>query len=190
MKTSHQVMEQPASLSGHPVLEFLNTTAMIEGNLQDLLQRDADVVRLLARLGWPTSFQGGGLLDEARQIRKVIRQLIESRKAGRPLALQPLNAFLSQSRSHLELKPGKQSVCDVHRVWEQQTVQQALSPLTEAAAELLAKADFELIRRCEGESCVLWFYDLTRSHRRRWCSMASCGNRHKVAAFRSRLSPL
>jgi len=58
----------------------------------------------------------------------------------------------------------------------------------EAAAELLAEGDFELIRRCESESCVLWFYDRTKSHRRRWCSMASCGNRHKVAAFRSRRS--
>ena len=57
-----------------------------------------------------------------------------------------------------------------------------------AAAELLASGNFSLIRRCESESCVLWFYDRTKSHQRRWCSMASCGNRHKVAAFRKRRS--
>ncbi|WP_327229156.1 CGNR zinc finger domain-containing protein [Achromobacter xylosoxidans] len=30
------------------------------------------------------------------------------------------------------------------------------------------------------------FHDKTKSHRRRRCSMALCGNRMKVAAFRSR----
>ncbi|NEJ40784.1 CGNR zinc finger domain-containing protein, partial [Rhizobium ruizarguesonis] len=34
--------------------------------------------------------------------------------------------------------------------------------------------------------CTLFFLDTTKSHRRRWCSMALCGNRMKVAAFRSR----
>jgi predicted RNA-binding Zn ribbon-like protein len=51
---------------------------------------------------------------------------------------------------------------------------------------LLATGDFSLVRRCENAACVLWFYDRTRSHHRRWCSMARCGNRHKVAAFRKR----
>jgi predicted RNA-binding Zn ribbon-like protein len=32
---------------------------------------------------------------------------------------------------------------------------------------------------------VLWFFDRTKSHRRRWCSMAVCGNRHKAARFRA-----
>nr|WP_254214234.1 CGNR zinc finger domain-containing protein [Burkholderia multivorans] len=33
---------------------------------------------------------------------------------------------------------------------------------------------------------MLWFLDRTKSHRRRWCSKALCGNRQKVAAFRRR----
>jgi predicted RNA-binding Zn ribbon-like protein len=44
------------------------------------------------------------------------------------------------------------------------------------------------VRRCEGVDCVLWFYDRTKAHRRRWCSMEGCGNRAKVARFRSRAS--
>jgi predicted RNA-binding Zn ribbon-like protein len=61
-----------------------------------------------------------------------------------------------------------------------------LAPVAEWAADLLADGDFELIRRCESEECVLWFYDRTKSHHRRWCSMATCGNRHKVAQYRMR----
>jgi predicted RNA-binding Zn ribbon-like protein len=33
---------------------------------------------------------------------------------------------------------------------------------------------------------VLYFYDTTKNHRRQWCSVAMCGNRHKVAEFRRR----
>jgi len=34
--------------------------------------------------------------------------------------------------------------------------------------------------------CRRVFYDNTRSHTRRWCSYATCGNRANVAAYRSR----
>jgi predicted RNA-binding Zn ribbon-like protein len=179
---------QPEMLSDHPVLEFLNTTPMVEGKLEDLLQTDADVLSTLTRLGWPTTFEGPGLLTVARNLREMLRHLVENRKAKIPLDLAQLNKFLAQARSHLELNQDKNGPLDVHRIWEHLTPQQALAPLAEAAADMLANGDFALIRRCESESCVLWFYDRTKSHRRRWCSMASCGNRHKVAAFRNRRS--
>lgn len=67
-----------------------------------------------------------------------------------------------------------------------QTAEQFLAPIAEAAATLLVEGDFGLVRTCEHPECVLWFYDRTKGHRRRWCSMALCGNRHKVAEFRKR----
>jgi predicted RNA-binding Zn ribbon-like protein len=42
------------------------------------------------------------------------------------------------------------------------------------------------IRQCEGETCALLFLDTSRSGDRRWCSMAGCGNKAKVADFRRR----
>jgi predicted RNA-binding Zn ribbon-like protein len=32
----------------------------------------------------------------------------------------------------------------------------------------------------------LYFYDTTKNHTRRWCSMTGCGNRAKAAAFYER----
>jgi predicted RNA-binding Zn ribbon-like protein len=66
------------------------------------------------------------------------------------------------------------------------TVEAALVPVAEAVARLLAEGDFKLVRKCESADCTLWFHDRTKSHHRRWCSMALCGNRAKVAAFRAR----
>ncbi|WP_428243533.1 CGNR zinc finger domain-containing protein [Gynuella sp.] len=42
------------------------------------------------------------------------------------------------------------------------------------------------VRQYEAHDCTLVFLDTTKSHRRRWCSVVLCGNRMKVAAFRSR----
>ena len=50
----------------------------------------------------------------------------------------------------------------------------------------LTEGDLQRVRTCEAHDCTLVFEDTTRSGRRRWCSMALCGNRMKVAAFRSR----
>jgi len=48
-------------------------------------------------------------------------------------------------------------------------------------ASLLAAGDRHLVRQCDGVDCTMWFYDRTKAHRRRWCSMALCGNRPRHA---------
>jgi predicted RNA-binding Zn ribbon-like protein len=42
------------------------------------------------------------------------------------------------------------------------------------------------VRECLNEECTRLFVDLSRSANRRWCGMAECGNRHKVANYRKR----
>jgi predicted RNA-binding Zn ribbon-like protein len=174
----------------HPALNLLNTVSRINGQLIDSFQGEDDVLQWLKRAGWPVehnlaNFQPS-LLHSARTLRETIRTLVEERKAGRRGNSEALNACLAQAQSYLELIPRENGSFQLQRKWKQQTPAQILAPLAEAAAELLAMEDFSLIRRCENEECVLWFYDRTKSHHRRWCSMAACGNRHKVAAFRKR----
>ena len=53
-----------------------------------------------------------------------------------------------------------------------------------AAEDLLADPDRPTVRACPGEDCGWLFLD-TRG-RRRWCDMASCGNRAKVRAHAQR----
>ncbi|MGC2528100.1 MAG: CGNR zinc finger domain-containing protein [Candidatus Acidiferrum sp.] len=63
-----------------------------------------------------------------------------------------------------------------------------LAAIARSAAELIAEGPGTALRVCSNPSCGLFFYDTSRTHRRRWCSMSSCGNRHKVAAFSRRRS--
>ena len=62
-------------------------------------------------------------------------------------------------------------------------VSQALSSIARDAVAILT-ADDGRIRRCAG--CGRVFHDDSRTGNRRWCSMLTCGNRAKVAAFRAR----
>jgi predicted RNA-binding Zn ribbon-like protein len=64
-------------------------------------------------------------------------------------------------------------------------VGQALSSLARDAVAMLAAEDVG-IRRCDADDCRMVFHDESRTGSRRWCSMARCGNRAKVRAFRQR----
>jgi hypothetical protein len=44
-------------------------------------------------------------------------------------------------------------------------------------------------RMCANPECLTVFYDRSKNHSARWCSMQSCGNRNKVRAFRERHAP-
>lgn len=178
-------------VADHLALELLNTAFVLNGELVDSLQSDKDVLRWLVDVGWPVesnlaNSKPDTLLHSARTLRDAIRKLIETRKAGKRADVAHFNAFLAESQNHLKLSPGKGGILNLEREWKQRTPEEILAPLAESAAELLSAGDFNLVRQCEDPDCVLWFYDRTRSHHRRWCSMAACGNRNKVAAFRAR----
>jgi predicted RNA-binding Zn ribbon-like protein len=56
--------------------------------------------------------------------------------------------------------------------------------LARAAGALLASTELETVGRCPGEGCGWLFLD-TRG-RRRWCTMAVCGNRAKARRHAAR----
>ena len=178
-------------LAGHPALDFLNTRMRVNRELVDFLQRDEDVLRWLKRVGLPVAKSRPdtvpmSLVDAARTLRENIRSLVEKRKAGQRGDPSVLNRFLAEAQSHPRLVWNKPRSLMIERVRRQDTPARILAPVAEAAADLLATGDFTLVKRCEDETCVLWFSDQTKSHHRRWCSTVLCGNRHKVAAYRKR----
>ncbi|KTB54814.1 ABATE domain-containing protein [Pseudomonas sp. MAFF 301514] len=182
---------EPHVLADDPVLDMLNTLANIDGVPWDFWQADADVAAWLVRLQWVEQngiplFEPGALLSAARELREVIRELVAARKAQQPGNPAALNSFLRKAVSHPQLVWRAGETPTLERQRKQQTAEQFLAPIAEAAATLLVEGDFNLIRRCEHPECILWFYDRTKAHKRRWCSMALCGNRHKVAEFRKR----
>ncbi|MBV8634240.1 MAG: CGNR zinc finger domain-containing protein [Burkholderiaceae bacterium] len=184
-------VREPVLLADHVALDLLNTQAMVDGALYDFWQADSDVANWLIRVGMqgrqPGSMPiGGVLLATARELRAVARELITARKACRTADVGKLNTFLREAASYPQLVWQDAAAPHIERAYIAQSAMQLFAPLAEAIAQLLVEGDFNLVRSCEHPDCVLWFYDRTKAHKRRWCSMARCGNRAKVAEFRKR----
>jgi predicted RNA-binding Zn ribbon-like protein len=178
----------PLFLADDLALDFINSAFGVGAAHHECLDSDAGVLDWLRRSGLPAASAEaappGRLLQAALALRQTIRALVEQRKAGAVGELTALNRVLAAgSARELVLEHG-------HLHYRRRAVaaraEDLLVPVAEAAARLLAEGDFALVRKCESHDCTLWFYDRTKSHRRRWCSMAQCGNRMKVAAFRAR----
>ncbi|RPD94649.1 hypothetical protein BBB56_20300 [Candidatus Pantoea deserta] len=179
----------PGHIADHLALDFLNTVAQVENQPHDFFQTDADVIRWLNDVGYAShagevKTRSGALLKAARELRAVILHAVEQKKNGGVWQTERLNHFLRSAISHPELTLNQQGQTEYHRVYASATPEQQLAPVAEQAADLLANGDFALVRNCEHPDCTLWFYDRTKAHRRRWCSMAVCGNRAKAARFR------
>lgn len=65
------------------------------------------------------------------------------------------------------------------------TAAAALSTLARDAIDLLGGPLARRIRVCAAENCGLLLVDNSKPGRRRWCSMALCGNRAKIRTHRS-----
>ncbi len=190
-----------------PGLDFLNSVATPvdvpidwiadgEGLLSWLEQAGMAPASALAALRAQfTAAEFDTVAGEARALREWFRGFVRERK-GRPLAgsdlgeLAPLNDLLARDDRYGEVvAAGSEGAAAfeyrVNRRWK--SPESLLMPIAEALAQLVCEQDFTHVKACEGPKCTLLFADHTRGHARRWCSMAICGNRAKVAAHRKRL---
>lgn len=183
---------QAPMVADHPALDLLNTEARSpSGEAVDYWQTGEDVLRWLAHLdllpaaSTSATVDPAELLSEAKALRTLARRLVvELVETGGSAEPTGLNVYLHAYRStpHLEHDADGQLVL-ARRAYGT-SARSLLGPVAEAVAGLLAGPDPSLLKQCGHPECILWFYD--RSGRRRWCSMALCGNRQKVARFRKR----
>ena len=93
-----------------------------------------------------------------------------------PLAI--LNAELQHSMTAAILEPAPGG----YRLGWPPTGQldQMLWPVVRSAADLLTSPSLGRVAECDGQGCGWLFVDTSKAGRRRWCSMAICGNRAKA----------
>jgi predicted RNA-binding Zn ribbon-like protein len=131
--------------------------------------------------------------EQARHLREWFRGFVRERK-GRSLAaadlrhVERLNRLLETDEKFQQLvkTDGKAQSLELRTMRRWRSPESLLLPIAEALATCISDEDFSHVKACEGSQCTLLFADHTRGHARRWCSMAICGNRAKVAAHRQR----
>lgn len=178
-------------LADHLGLDLLNTRAELNGLSYEFWNSDEDVMRWLVRVGvapkdGSPAPAAPGVLKQARELREMARALVVQRKRGEQGDPAALNKFMRAYQTFPHLVRDDAGGYKLVRRAADNSVGQLLGEVAEAVALLLAEGDFALVKECEHPECVMWFYDRTKAHKRRWCSMAMCGNRHKAAEFRKR----
>ncbi len=117
-------------------------------------------------------------------LREVWNAQVETRTPAQP-ALDTVNALLRQA-PRIELVPGEGGIGVGHRHTDDDPTGEALARVVEPLVEALATGDTDRFRICANDACRWVFEDTSRAGRRRWCDMASCGNRAKVQRYRSK----
>jgi predicted RNA-binding Zn ribbon-like protein len=182
----------------HLAVDFANTVVVSNGDLEDLLGSWSDLVGWLSqtglsthpRLNIPTSRSREALkkvLELREAWKEQLAQIILGNKVSEKF-LERLNRLLAGEIFHETLhRDGEKVFSFVRSVSQLEGEKLALGILARQIALFLVEANLSYLRRCANTtSCVLYFYDTTKNHRRQWCSVASCGNRHKVSEFRKR----
>lgn len=192
--------EQPFPVdSGSLALDLLNTLRREGDRVVDSIGAPADFLAWLdaSGLGRPPGPSAEDLrsppaarilLTEARGLRGELLRLFETRRAGGsvgPHLLYGLNRVLGAGRIVAQVRAQSNELRLVEREAGEGPLA-ALAPLAREAARLLTEVDPGRIRRCAAEDCGRWFLDTSKGGRRRWCSMATCGNRAKAARHRRR----
>lgn len=128
------------------------------------------------------------LLLRARRLHgalsKAFVAMVENAPATHDWA-EPINEVLRITEGHDELVQQDGS-WHLEFVARESGLDWLLAAIARSGAELVSEGAGAPLRVCSNAACGLFFYDTSRTGRRRWCSMATCGNRHKVAAFSRR----
>ncbi len=177
----------------HLAMDLLNTQAQGSQSLIEYWNKGEDVLEWLARHGivpapGVEAADVQVLLAQARALRGVAFEVIARRKRGESFDTGGLNAYLDGYMSSPKLLRSEDGGVTLVRISRGGAIASLLGAVAESVAQLLVDGDFNLVKQCEHPECILWFYDRTKAHKRRWCSMASCGNRYKAAQFRKRSS--
>ena len=126
-------------------------------------------------------------LEHVHDVRNALREVAEAiteRRAPRASALNTVNRAL-HARQVIELVPAPDGVNVDHR-HVGDPIDDALSRLADPLVTELTAGHPERIRVCASDTCQWLFYDASRTGRRRWCDMTTCGNRAKAARYRAR----
>lgn len=181
----------PLFLADNLALDFINSEYGTGDDRHDCFDDARSVIDWLDRVGLVPkgTVAPPELLEEARQLRDAARTVVHAAMSSSKADLTVVNRVLERGRPETRLK------------WDQNTQRYRVEvrtgtdspagllwPVADALVKLITNDKFEYVRQCEAHDCILLFHDLSKSHRRRWCSMATCGNRMKVAAFRNRKS--
>jgi predicted RNA-binding Zn ribbon-like protein len=183
------VLQGPVRPELSDSLDFINTLAHDrDGDTEHLATPEAAEAWLTTHGARAPLHLSDTDLVTVRSTRQAMRELADAvvqQRAPSAEALDRLNGLLALGdRPRLVLVDDSVAVAAAHA---HDPLQDALTHLVEPLVDLVEHGDPARLRTCDDETCRWVFYDESRTARRRWCDMSTCGNRAKAARHRARL---
>ncbi len=171
---------------GEPFEHFIQPADMAVWLRDHGLLHDASLDPDVARLMEPGP-AADRALARVRQVRTALRELVDATVEMRPPAAGAVDVVNQAMRAHqrLVLVAGDDGVSLDHR-HEGDALDDALARIAERVAREVSGDRADRLRICDNASCRWLFFDSSPTGRRRWCDMATCGNRAKAARHRAR----
>jgi predicted RNA-binding Zn ribbon-like protein len=144
----------------------------------------ANRVRAQAMGNEPLMARDIGRIHGVRSALREVAHSISEHRSPDAGSLELINRAL-HARQVIELVPAPDG-CSVDHRHVGDPIDDALARLTEPLVTELTEGHPERIKICASDTCEWIFYDGSRTSRRRWCDMATCGNRAKAARHRAR----
>ncbi len=166
------------------VQAFVNTVDIQDGPEQ--LSDPSALERWLVAHGLMESGQevSGADVTNAIAVREAIRGVIGANAGATiyPLDIATLNGAGAASR--LRARFGADGKARLEP--EAGGATGAMGRMVSAVFTAMADEDWGRLKLCGSSTCRWAFFDRSRNHSSRWCTMASCGNRQKARRFRQR----
>ncbi|MGH8925291.1 MAG: CGNR zinc finger domain-containing protein [Acidimicrobiia bacterium] len=179
-------------IGNHPATDLCNTEPVVGGRRLDLLSDLDALIRWVPLAGVTSEIDPAAIsgAEAERSIRFVHRLRAALRAVLEPAtpdadATNALNRVLREQPGSLVVDLSSTDV--VSWVASTGAAQLRLDIVTSVVD--IFRHDRRLIRKCANPACELLFLDLSKSRRRRWCDMTTCGNRAKAAAHYARGRP-
>ncbi|MEW5916812.1 MAG: CGNR zinc finger domain-containing protein [Gemmatimonadota bacterium] len=186
-------------------LDFINTDDVRRGVRVDVLRDfdglllwlaaarvlDAERLALMRRRALQQPAGATASLVDARRIRAALRALAErgmTQERARFDAISEINRVLGRSAGTRRIEMQSDGRFVRSFVPGGDAFGGLMIPVVESAADSLISGELLRFWGCLVGRGRWFFLDTTRTARRRWCDMATCGNRAKAARFRERIA--
>ncbi|MBN9661138.1 MAG: ABATE domain-containing protein [Acidobacteria bacterium] len=178
-------------VAGNLALDFVNTVAYRSdpGKKQDHLQSAEEARQWAneAQLPDRAAIHSGAPLGPAalrriRAVREDLFAVFHAIASDAPIPVDPLARIGEALHDCGTRRSLSTDGAEVRWTWRPaaRNTDYLLYPVLVAAIELLTSEARGLVRQCEDAGCGWLFLDRSNARRRRWCSMADCGNRNKA----------
>lgn len=192
--------------SGRLVLDFTNTAEFHASEHPDeMLETYDDLVSWSLAAGLITKSEARDLLIKAEktpraasiifgkalELRETLYRIFSAIAGGSQpdeKDFSEFNHYLNETLNKSQISPTDEGY---RWTWliDENSFDRMLWPIVREAANLLTSKDIRRVGECaDDRGCGYLFFDTSRNHSRRWCSMEACGNRAKAQRHYQRKS--